>query len=411
MKITAEEHTSVAVVGASAAGLSVVEALRGKGFDGRITLVGEEAELPYDRPPLSKQVLSGTWPAERARLCDESTLAGYDVDLRLGMRATGVDPIARTVALADGTALSYDELVVATGVRPRRLPGSEGISGVHVLRTLADARRLRSTLVAGARLVIVGAGFLGAEVASVASATGARVTMVSDLPAPLSDVLGADLGALLRGVHHEHGVRLVMGAPVRDVLAAGGRVRGVRLADGSVVDADVVLIAIGSLPNVEWLAGSRIPVRDGVLCDRNCRAAPGVWAAGDVASWMHGTLGRRLRLEHRTNAAEQGIAVADNILSGARPAPFAPVPYIWSDQYDLKIQIYGTPRAADRFVIAEGSLEARKLVGYYGRGGAVCAAVGINMVRPLRAARAAVAAATPWSAVDTKQPSGRRSPP
>jgi 3-phenylpropionate/trans-cinnamate dioxygenase ferredoxin reductase subunit len=393
----------VAVVGASAAGLSVVEALRRNGFDGRITLVGEETELPYDRPPLSKEILSGAWPEARVRLRDESTLAGYDVDLRLGMRATGVDPIARKVELADGAAVPYDELVVATGVRPRRLPGSEGISGVHVLRTLADARVLRSTLVGGPRLVIVGAGFLGAEVASVASAAGAQVTMVSDLQAPLSDMLGADLGALLLGVHQEHGVRVVTGALVREVLAAGGRVRGVRLADGSVLDADVVLIAIGSLPNVEWLAGSGIPVGNGVLCDRNCQAGPGVWAAGDVASWVHGTVGRRMRLEHRTNAAEQAIAVADNILSGARPAPFAPVPYIWSDQYDLKIQIYGTPRGADSFVIAEGGLEARRLTALYGRDGVVCAAVGINMVRPLRAARALVAAATPWSAVENKE--------
>jgi 3-phenylpropionate/trans-cinnamate dioxygenase ferredoxin reductase subunit len=394
---------SVAVVGASAAGLSVVETLRRKGFDGRITLVGEETELPYDRPPLSKQLLSGAWPEERVRLRDEEALAGYDLDLRLGIRATGVDPVARTVALSDGTAVSYDDLVVATGVRPRRLPGAEGIAGVHVLRTLADARALRAALAGGPRVVIVGAGFLGAEVASVAGAAGARVTMVSDLQAPLSDVLGADLGALLRGVHHEHHVRVVTGTRVCDVLAAGGRVRGVRLADGAVLDADVVLIAIGALPNVEWLAGSGIPVADGVLCDRTCRAAPGVWAAGDVASWVHGTLGTRLRLEHRTNAAEQGMAVADNILSGERPAPFAPVPYIWSDQYDLKIQIYGTPRGADSFAIAAGDLEARRLVAYYGRGGVVCAAVGINMAREARAARAVVAAATPWSEVDNKE--------
>jgi 3-phenylpropionate/trans-cinnamate dioxygenase ferredoxin reductase subunit len=236
-------------------------------------------------------------------------------------------------------------------------------------------------------------------VASVASSAGAQVTLVSDLQAPLSDVLGADLGALLLDVHRRRGVRVLAGTRVSEVLAAGGRVTGVRLADGSVLDADVVLIAIGSLPNVEWLAGSGIAVGDGVLCDRSCQAAPGVWAAGDVASWMHGTLGTRLRLEHRTNAAEQGIAVAENILSGERPRPFVPVPYIWSDQYDPKLQIYGTPSGADSFVIAEGSLEARRLVAFYGRGGVVSGAVAINMARAVRDARAVVAAAPPWSTV------------
>ena len=257
----------VAVVGASAAGLSVVEALRRRGFDGPITLVGEESELPYDRPPLSKQVLSGAWPEERVRLRDESTLAGYGVDFRRGMRATGVDPIARRVELADGTAVAYDELVVATGVRPRRLPGCEGIAGVHVLRTLADTRALRSALVAGSRLVIVGAGFLGAEVASVASAAGAQVTMVSDRQAPLSDVLGAELGALLLDVHRQHGVRVVTGTAVREVLATGGRVRGVALADGSTLDCrrgadrDRIATQRGMVGAERHRGGGRRPLR------------------------------------------------------------------------------------------------------------------------------------------------------
>ncbi|MCW2686884.1 MAG: fprC, partial [Mycobacterium sp.] len=232
---------SVTVVGAAAAGLSVVESLRNQGFDGRITLIGEEPELPYDRPPLSKEILSGRWPDERVTLRDASILAGYGLDLRLGTRATGVDPVARKVELSSGEEVSYDELVVATGVRPRHLPGVEGISGVHVLRTLADARVLRSRLVGKPRLVIVGAGFLGAEVASVATALGAEVTLVSDLAAPLSDVLGADLGALLRGVHREHGVRVLTGTQVREVVKADGQVTGVRLADGRVLDADAVL--------------------------------------------------------------------------------------------------------------------------------------------------------------------------
>jgi 3-phenylpropionate/trans-cinnamate dioxygenase ferredoxin reductase subunit len=391
----------VVVAGASAAGLSVAETLRRQGFDGRITMIGEEPEPPYDRPPLSKEILSGRWPEDRVWLRDESAIAGLDLDLRLGARATGVDPQARSVTLADGSAVSYDELVIATGVRPRRLPGTDGVAGVQVLRTLSDARALRETLAAKPRLVIVGAGFLGAEVASVARQAGADVTLVSDLAAPLSDVLGPDLGRLLIDTHRERGVKIITGVLVREVLTSEGRATGVRLADGRTVEADAVLVSIGSVSNVEWLAGSGIDVGNGVLCDECCHAGPGVWAAGDVASWSHPGVGERLRIEHRTNAAEQGMAVARNILAvlaGGEPAPFTPVPYIWSDQYELKIQIYGLPRGGDRFAVTEGTLADRKLVALYGKNDRVRAAVGINMVRPVRAARALVANQTAWDA-------------
>jgi 3-phenylpropionate/trans-cinnamate dioxygenase ferredoxin reductase subunit len=392
----------VAVVGASAAGLSVAETLRRQGFDGRITMIGEEDALPYDRPPLSKEILSGRWAEERVWLREESAIAGLDLDLRLGARATSVDPAARTVQLADHSTVRYDELVIATGVRPRRLPGTEGTPGVHVLRTLDDARALRATLAAKPRLVIVGAGFLGAEVAAVAREAGADVALVSDLQAPLSDVLGTDLGRLLIDIHRERGVEVLTGVLVQEVLVSGGRAAGVRLADGRIVEGDAVLVSIGSVPNVEWLAGSGIEIGNGVLCDECCHAGPGVWAAGDVASWLHPGLGERLRIEHRTNAAEQGMAVARNILDGD-PKPFAPVPYIWSDQYDRKIQIYGLPRGSDRFAVTDGSLEERRLVALYGKNELVRAAVGINMVRPVRAARALVAKPTAWDAAVVKE--------
>jgi 3-phenylpropionate/trans-cinnamate dioxygenase ferredoxin reductase subunit len=384
-------HAGVVVVGASAAGVSVAETLRRDGFDGHLTLVGDENSLPYDRPPLSKEFLAGTWTEDKLALRDSGKISALKLDLRLGVRAEAVDASNRSVALDDGSQVGYDDLVIATGVRPRRLPGTDGIRGVHVLRTLDDARRLRSNLVGNPRLVIVGAGFLGAEVASIARAAGATVTLVSDVEAPLSDVLGTELGRLLVAVHAEHGVRIHTGVRVIGIETEDGRATGVQLADGTTLNADVVLVAIGSIPNTEWLAGSGIPVGNGVLCDEFCRAAPGVWAAGDVSSWHHVGIGERVRVEHRTNAAEQGMAVARNILAGANPAPFVPVPYIWSDQYDLKLQIYGLPRGADSFTVTDGSLAERKLVGIYGKSGRARAALGINMIRPLRNARSLVA--------------------
>jgi 3-phenylpropionate/trans-cinnamate dioxygenase ferredoxin reductase subunit len=381
----------VVVVGASAAGLSVAETLRRDGFTEQITLIGDENQLPYDRPPLSKEVLAGTWSEDKVRLRDPGRLGALELDLRLGVRAEAVDTGTRTVALSDGSQVGYRDLVIATGVRPRRLPGTDGVAGVHVLRTLDDAQRLRSELAGGPRLVIVGAGFLGAEVASVARAAGATVTLVSDVDAPLSDVLGHELGQLLIGVHADHGVRVHAGVKVIGIATEDGRATGVQLADGTTLDADVVLVSIGSIPNVEWLAASGIPTGNGVVCDEYCRAAPGVWAAGDVASWNHVGIGERIRVEHRTNAAEQGMAVARNILAGSNPAPFVPVPYIWSDQYDMKIQIYGLPRGAESFTVTDGSLADRKLVAIYGKGGRTRAAVGINMMRPLRTARSLVA--------------------
>ncbi|BBX26968.1 NAD(P)/FAD-dependent oxidoreductase [Mycolicibacterium alvei] len=391
---------SVLIVGASAAGLSVAENLRRGGFAGRLTMIGEEHHLPYDRPPLSKEVLSGLWPDSKTQLRDRSTLSQLDIDLRLGTGAERVDSAARIVTDADGTQIAYDDLVIATGVRPRPLAGTEGLQGVHVLRTLDDAQRLRSALDGRPRLVIVGAGFLGAEVASVARTAGADVTLVSDIESPLSDVLGTELGGLLLRAHTDHGVRLKTGVKVAAVTHHDNRVAGVELADGSTLPADAVLVAIGSIPNTEWLAGSGIPIGDGVICDEFCRAQPGVWAAGDVASWHHVELDERLRLEHRTNAADQGIAVARNILAADSPTPFTPVPYIWSDQYDLKLQIYGQTRGADAFTVVDGDLADRKFVAVYGKAGHVRGAVGAGMIRPLRAARALVAARAPWSTIE-----------
>ncbi|MFJ3212563.1 NAD(P)/FAD-dependent oxidoreductase [Streptomyces flaveolus] len=386
----------IVVVGASAAGLSTVEGLRREGYTGSVTLIGGEEHLPYDRPPLSKQLLSGEWDTDRLRLRGEEDLAALDLRLRLGSPAVALDTRAREVALADGSRVGYDALVVATGTRARRLPGTASVRGVHVLRTLEDALALRADLAARPHLVVAGGGFVGAEAAAVARGLGCQVTLVTDTSQPMGDALGDELGAMLRDVHHEHGVRIETGVLVDRIRTAGERATGVRLADGHTLDADVVLVGIGAQPNTEWLAGSGVPVGNGVECDATLYAGSGVWAAGDVACWLHARTGEPWRIEHRTNAAEQGLAVARNILAGPQgAAPFDSVPYVWSDQYDLKIQIYGRTRGADEVRIVEGSTAERKLVALYGKNGRTCAAVGINMVRALRGYRTQVAAAAP----------------
>lgn len=390
--------TRIVIVGASAAGLAAAETLRREGYDGTLTLVGDEPHPPYDRPPLSKQVLAGQWAPERLALRAPADLAALGLDLRLGTAATGVDPAARTVLLADNGStgerdLSYDGLIIATGVRPRLLPGSGG-DAAHVLRTVEDALALRDRLRPGRHLVVVGAGFLGAEAAAVARGLGAEVTLLEPAPVPLAHAVGERIGDLLAGVHREHGVTLRTGVTVREVLDGG---RGVRLADGEEIPADDVLVAIGSRPNTEWLAGSGLPVDDGLLCDAYCAAAPGVYGAGDVARWHHPLFGTALRVEHRTHAAEQGMAAARNLLRPEGRRPFAPVPYFWSDQYDLKVQAYGHLRGHDELTVVAGDLAERRFLAVYRTGDHLTGALAVGMPpRAIRPWRAAVAARTPW---------------
>ncbi|MFJ5266064.1 NAD(P)/FAD-dependent oxidoreductase [Streptomyces sp. NPDC088387] len=380
---------SVVVVGASAAGLAAVETLRREGYDGTLTLVGDEPHVPYDRPPLSKQFLSGEWSAERLPLRAHADLGALGLDLRLGTPATALDTAERTVRLADGTVLPYDGLVVATGVRPRRLPGG---GGAHVLRTLDDAVALRGRLTAGCRLVVVGAGFLGAEAAAVARRLGARVTLLEPAPVPLAHAVGTDVGRVLTEAHRENGVELRCGVTVSEVTPDG-----VRLADGELVGADEILVAVGSLPNTEWLADSGLTVADGVVCDQYCAAAPGVYAAGDVARWHHPLFGVSMRIEHRTNAAEQGMAAARNLLADGPGRPFAPVPYFWSDQYDMKVQAYGYLRGHDEVTVVDGDLAERRFVAAYRAGERLVGVLAVGMPpKTLRAWRQSVAAGARW---------------
>jgi NADPH-dependent 2,4-dienoyl-CoA reductase/sulfur reductase-like enzyme len=396
----------VVIVGASAGGLATAEALRRLGYAGAITLVGEETHLPYDRPPLSKQILTGEWSPDRLLLRPKADIDALALDLRLGMAATGLDPADRTVTLADGTFLPYAALVVATGVRPRCLPGTEGVAGVHTLRTIEDALALKARLLPGRRLVIVGAGFIGAEVAAIAQGLGVAVTMLEAASVPLGLAVGEEVGRFLAQVHLDHGIQLHTGAMVAGIHSTAGAVSGVELADGTVIEADDVLVAIGSAPNTEWLIGSDLIVHNGLVCDRYCAAAPGVYGVGDVARWYNPLFDTSMRIEHRTNAAEQGMAVARNLITPDQPRPFAPVPYVWSDQYDMKIQAYGSLRDHDEATVIEGNLDGeisqrRFLVAYRQDDrlvGVIAAGVSPKV---LRAWRALIVAGSAWDAAMT----------
>ncbi|MFD0901944.1 NAD(P)/FAD-dependent oxidoreductase [Actinomadura sediminis] len=372
---------SVVVAGAGAAGVAAAETLRREGYAGSLVLLGAEPALPYDRPPLSKQVLTGAWEPGRTVLRDADHYAGLDVRLVRG-RAAGLD-VGRALVRVEGAPdLPFDALVIATGLRPRRLPEGRDLAGVHVLRDRPDALALRADLetarAAGLRAVVVGAGFLGLEVAASARSMGLEVTVADPLPVPMMRQVGPRVGAAVAALHRDRGVDLRMGAGVQEMVAADGRVTAVTLSDGTTVPAGVVLVAVGAEPAVEWLRGSGVPLGDGVECDEHCRAAPGIYAAGDVASWLNPRYGRRMRLEHRMNATDQGAAAAHNLLHGD-VRPFAPLPYFWSDQYDVKIQAHGVFPEESDVTIEEGSVEDGRFVALYRSGGELTGVLGWNL--------------------------------
>lgn len=373
---------SIHIVGASLAGIRAAEALRRREFDGRIVLIGDEPHHPYDRPPLSKQVLAGEWEVDRLALTKPEKFEDLDLDLRLGVRATSFDLASRTLSTDTGDDI-VDGLVIATGARCRTLPGTEEMSGVHVLRSLDDALALRADLDAGPdRVVVVGAGFIGAEVAATCRGRGHAVTMVEPLPTPLGRVLGDDIGRVMAEVHVEHGVDLRTGVGVDRLEADAGRVARVVLTDGTVVESDLVVIGIGVLPNTEWLEGSGLTLDNGVVCDATMLAAPGVTAAGDVARWPNQRFDELMRVEHWDNAIEQGVHAAERLLVDDDDAvPFEPVPWFWSDQYDRKIQLAGRIRPGDDTHLATGSLEERRFAQLFGRDGRLVGVLGFNRPR------------------------------
>ena len=389
-------RSAVTIVGASLAGYWAAETLRRDGFEGRINLIGDEHHAPYDRPPLSKKYLAGDLDDDRLALTTAEKLADLGLDLRLGCSATGLDMADRTLEV-DGVAEPLDGLVIATGARCRTLPGTAGLAGVHTLRTRDDAAAIRDAMADGARrMMVVGAGFIGAEVASTAIGRGIEVTMVEALDAPFGRVLGIEMGAVMADVHRHHGVDLRTGVGVAEVLG-DGHVTGVRLADGVTLDVDLLVVGIGVIPNTDWLEGSGLALDDGVVCDETCLAAPGVVAAGDVARWYNKRYGESMRVEHWDNAVQQGVHAARRLLlSDGEATPFAPVPWFWSDQYDRKIQLAGRPHPDDEVRVVAGSTAEHRFAAFYGRDGRFTAALGMNRPRQVMQSKGLLEAGASW---------------
>ncbi|GGQ64120.1 pyridine nucleotide-disulfide oxidoreductase [Streptomyces asoensis] len=368
------------MVGASLAGLSAARSLRGRGYDGRLVVIGDETHRPYDRPPLSKEFLAGTLGEA------DLSLEADDEDLRaewlLGARATGLDRARRAVRLADGREVRTEGLVIATGAAARTLPGTEGLAGVHSLRTLDDARALRDELARGGRLVVIGGGFIGAEVASTARALGLEVTVVEVAPTPLAAPLGATMGGLVSALHADHGVRLLCGVGVKGI-GGESRVDAVHLEDGRSIPADIVVVGVGARPCVEWLEGSGLALDNGVTCGADGRTGlAGVVAVGDCANWYDPRAGAHRRVEHWTGARERPDAAVATLLAGGAVEPGVPrPPYFWSDQYGVKIQFAGHAGGADSVTVEEGSPDGRDVLAVYRRAGRPVAVLGMNQPR------------------------------
>lgn len=392
--------THLVVVGASLAGLRAVEAVRRDGFDGPVTLIGAEEHLPYDRPPLSKQYLvADECPDPRYR--EEETFAdALDVTLMLGTPASALDTAARTVTVGD-RAVSYDALVVATGAHARTLPGTEGLEGVFTVRTLDDAQALRAALRGGARrLTVVGAGFIGSEVATVGRTLGLEVTIVEALETPLVHAVGERMGRALTHLHRRHGTEVRAGVTVEEVLAEDGTVRAVRLGDGTEIATDVLVVGIGARPATDWLEGSGLTIDDGVVADATLAAADGIYVAGDVARWPNGlfagVVDGPMRLEHWTSAADQGARAARNAVDPAAAKPYETVPYFWSDWYDGRLQFVGVADGEHVEVVAGDESAGGPLTALYRAGDRVVGALAVDMPAEVMKYRRLIAARRSW---------------
>lgn len=391
------------IVGASLAGVRAAETMRSSGFEGGITIVGEETSLPYDRPPLSKKFLAGEWEADRIMLRKAADLESLGAEWNLGHCATALDISSSTITVADGNELTYDGLIIATGGTVRKLPFQPEMKGIHCLRTVDDAVALRDDLMEGVRVVVIGAGFIGLEAAATAVQRGAHVTVLEGLPAPLIRALGEQMGRAVGAVHARHGVTMRCGVGVAG-FEGDERVTGVRLDDGDVVPADVVIVGIGVSPATSWCEESGLTLRDGIVCDEFLCAGPDtVFAAGDVARWtnpLFTDVEPDMRVEHWTNAAEQGAIAARNLLArftGEDLEPYSAVPFFWSDQFDARIQCLGRPSGNADVDIVAGSPDGGRWCALYSVSGVVTAVLGVTMPKLVMPARSLVAGRVPRS--------------
>lgn len=386
----------VAIVGTSAAGVSAAATLRTDGYRGRIVLIGDDVAAPYDRPLLSKGYLAGAIGFDKLLLRPEAYWADNNVELRLGVRAVDLDVANRTLTLSDDSRVAADAVILATGGRSRELsvPGAE-LAGVFGLRTLADSAAIRAAAANAEHAVIVGMGFIGAEVAATLRGMGIEVTVVEPLSVPLERVLGERVGAVVGGLHAEHGVQMIFGDGVVGFDGDGGRVREVATSSGSRLKADMVIVGVGMVPDTALVADTAVELSNGILVDEFARSSvEGIYAAGDVANHFHPLYGRHVRTEHWTHAVDHGAVAARSVLGTA--APYDTVPWVWSDQYDLALQYAGMHTGWDALVV-RGDLDARDAIAFYIRDEIPVAAVALNRGRDMRRALGILKRAQPVS--------------
>lgn len=365
-------------------GIRAAQSLRAGEYTGSITVIDGDSHLPYDKPPLSKGFLSGSQGLDRLSLISEENLLQSDIQLRLGMPAQHLDVASSEVTLDDGQRVKYDQLIIATGVRARPSPWQAN-DGVHLLRTLDDSLSLKDDLNSANSVIIVGAGFIGAEVAATAKQLGLEVTLVDPLPVPMGRVLGDEVGKRFIGLHHSKGVATHFGTGVESITGSRGSLK-VELSDGTLLTSDVVVVGIGAVPNDEWLASSGLLIDNGVVCDEYCRAVgqTAIFALGDVARWYNPKHEKLVRVEHWTNAVDQAACVAHNILKPNDLRPYAPTEYVWSDQYDWKIQIAGVTADAASHLSIEDPRDLKKFAAIYAdESGNFCGVVTVGWPRAL----------------------------